>query len=164
MNELEIIKDLNKWILEFVSVPNKSLNNWPPCPFARQTLLSNLVDINFHKNEALDLFLLSNLYKLSKFDVIIYCLDPDIVSYNELSTTVETLNEKLKTFDYVLLEDHPYHIENLNGIIMNFGKCTLVLAQKLSKLNNASNELKNKGYYKNWSDANLENIVNWRNK
>jgi hypothetical protein len=39
-----------------------------------------------------------------------------------------------------------------------------VLAQKLSKLNDASKELEELGYYKTWPKENLDYVVNWRNK
>ena len=52
--------------------------------------------------------------------------------------------------------------EIINGAKMNFCLCSLVLVQRLSKLNNASNILKEKGYYKNWSKENLADVVNWR--
>ena len=49
--------------------------------------------------------------------------------------------------DIVALEDHPNDPEILNGEAMNFGKCSLVLVQRLSKLNTASTILKKQGYY-----------------
>jgi hypothetical protein len=52
--------------------------------------------------------------------------------------------------------------ENINGAKMNFGLCSLVLVQRLSKLNNASKVLKEKGYYDNWSKENLDDVVTWR--
>jgi len=45
---------------------------------------------------------------------------------------------------------------------MNFGKCSLILVQRLSKLTEASNILKEKGYYDNWSQENLDDVVIWR--
>ena len=43
---------------------------------------------------------------------------------------------------------------------MNFGKCSLVLVQRLSKLNTASTILKKQGYYDEWPDANYDDVVN----
>ena len=47
---------------------------------------------------------------------------------------------------------------------MNFGLCSLVLVQRLSKLNNASKVLKEKGYYDNWTQEDLDEVVTWREK
>jgi hypothetical protein len=47
---------------------------------------------------------------------------------------------------------------------MNFGKCGLLLIQKLSKLNAASEQLKQKGYYDNWPAESLDSVVSWRHR
>jgi hypothetical protein len=47
---------------------------------------------------------------------------------------------------------------------MNFGKCGLLLIQKLSKLNAASEQLKQKGYYDNWPAESLDYVVSWRHR
>jgi hypothetical protein len=61
-----------------------------------------------------------------------------------------------------VLEDHPDSEEFINGVQMNFGKCGLMILQRLSKLNTATTQLKNKGYYDTWSEENLDQVVNWR--
>jgi hypothetical protein len=47
---------------------------------------------------------------------------------------------------------------------MNFGKCGLLIIQKLDKLNNASDQLREKGYYTHWSQKDLDSVVSWRTK
>ena len=64
--------------------------------------------------------------------------------------------------DFVILEDHPNTVENINGLNMNFGKCGLIIVQRLSELNEASEKLKEKGYYDTWSKDDLNFVVNWR--
>ena len=66
--------------------------------------------------------------------------------------------------NYVILEDHPNIVENINGVCMNFGECGLMVLQKLDKLNNASDQLREKGYYKHWSQEDLDSVVSWRYK
>ena len=66
--------------------------------------------------------------------------------------------------NYVILEDHPLSPEYINGVNMNFGSCGLLLMQKLDKLNSASDQLRDKGYYKHWSKEDLDSVVTWRNK
>lgn len=165
MEEREIREQLKEWINNFVGKPNKLLKNWPPCPFARQALFSNLVEIFFNDNDRdIDSFITSNLYRLSTLEVLIFCIDPKKIDPVRLSEKIDILNQLLKKYDYVLLEDHPDQPEILNGVSMNFGKCALVLAQKLSKLNDASEELRKIGYYDHWPKENLDYVVNWRNK
>ena len=62
----------------------------------------------------------------------------------------------------VALEDHPTSVEIVNGAKMNQGKWILVLIQSIDKLNRASEILKKQGYYDNWSQENLAEVVNWR--
>ena len=78
------------------------------------------------------------------------------------SKLVDVFNMEMMYTDLVALEDHPDDKEIINGVQMNFGKCILVLVQRLSKLNEASNILKEKGYYDNWSKENLDDTVAWR--
>jgi hypothetical protein len=45
---------------------------------------------------------------------------------------------------------------------MNFGLCPIIVLQKNSKLNIASDQLKEKGYYHTWTQADVDKIVTWR--
>ena len=47
MNKDEIQLKLNQWLVDFVEKPNPLLNNWPPCPYARQARLSNKIHFVF---------------------------------------------------------------------------------------------------------------------
>lgn len=66
--------------------------------------------------------------------------------------------------NYVILEDHPFSPEYINGVNMNFGACGLLILQKLDKLNKASDQLREKGYYDVWSKGDLDEVVTWRYK
>jgi hypothetical protein len=79
-----------------------------------------------------------------------------------LQQQVQDLNHKIMTDDPVILEDHPGAPELINRVSMNFGDCGLVILQKLSGLNRASDQLRNKGYYDVWSSDNLAAVVTWR--
>jgi hypothetical protein len=86
------------------------------------------------------------------------------MSVEELQATVTQFNNTCSYLnkDLVALEDHPSDPEEVNGVTMNFGKCILVLVQRLSKLNKASAMLKKQGYYDNWSQENYDDVVSWR--
>lgn len=165
MQIAELKLKLFKWLENFVEVPNKSLNNWSPCPYARQARLENKIYIDMIENhENIKNIILKSIDKLEKYDVIVFCLDHKSINYKILESTVLELNNELKQKDTVLLEDHPDMPEFINGVKMNFDHCALILVQKLSKLKSASNQLKGKGYYDVWSEENLNFVVNWRNK
>jgi len=47
---------------------------------------------------------------------------------------------------------------------MNFGGAILHIIQQLSKLNQASDRLKSRGYYDHWSQEEIDEVVSWRYK
>lgn len=162
MNEKEIKQELITWMTDFVEKPNALLGDWAPCPYARQARQKNKIDIQITDPDSLQLTITENLPQLETFDAIIIALDHNLIDSNMLADVCNDLNDALMPLDYVVLEDHPHVEENVNGVHMNFGKCALVILQKLSKLNNASARLKEQGYYDQWSEDDLNFVVNWR--
>ena len=151
-----------KWLVDFVEKPNPLLNNWAPCPYARQARVNKkiaFVDCTFSN---LPLQILENLPQLDTKDVVIFYYDPAESTAEELEAIVEKINRVIMSENYVLLEDHPERRELVNGVVMNFGKAALVLAQRLNKLNDASEQLQAKGYYSHWDEAALNTVVTWR--
>ena len=158
----KIKKDIINWLISFVEKPNPLLNNWAPCPYARQARVNKkiaFVDCTFNN---LTLRIIENLPQLDTKDVVIFYYDPAESTAEELEAIVEKINRVIMQENYVLLEDHPQRQELVNGVEMNFGKAALVLAQRLNKLNDASVQLRDKGYYRHWDDAALNTVVTWR--
>lgn len=153
------VKDyILNWIDEFVSVKNEKLNNWAPCPYARQAVLDDKIDwFEINSNIAENLI---HREWIDSCDLCIFYI-PDVTS-EDLSHEVEIANSFLIPNDFVCLEDHPDDIEEVNGVIMNNGKYPLVFKQKLSNLQMFSDILLRKGYYDVWSEQNLEDVVKWR--
>jgi|TARA_R100000027_G_scaffold16673_1_gene12042 hypothetical protein len=157
-----MIKDIQKWIEEFVSVHNETIGQ-VPCPFAKQAMLDeriNYVPGGKHTITPLLNSLASNWDE--KYEVVVVYADKDELTPNELKTIVDDFNRFARDKDVVALEDHPNDPEILNGVSMNFGKAILILVQRLSKLNKASDILKKKGYYDNWPKDNYDDVVSWR--
>lgn len=164
MNNEEIKEQLTRWLIDFVEVSNAQLNDWAPCPFARQARVNNTISIKFATLTEFDDVVKESLETLENKEVVIVCFDHKLVTIDYLQAWVKKTNEVLMPLNYVILEDHPDIPEFINGIKMNFGVCGLLVIQKLDKLNNASNTLRNKGYYNVWSSENLDDVVNWRYK
>ena len=150
-----------QWISDFVSKPNPLLNNFPPCPFAKQAMLEKKIDFEVADKDI-------NLYLCEKSgrwtdDVDVCCIFVPGVDPDTLSNLVMDVNKNyLMPMNLLALEDHPQAEENINGVIMNNGKYPIVLMQRLSKIQNFSNILKKQGYYDVWSEENLDDVVNWR--
>jgi hypothetical protein len=149
---------LLKWMEEFVELPHPSLGGWPPCPFARQARLSKNIDIRQGQDPYADCTSIID-YDWSK-EVIIFWYDyADPESFIDATNRA---NSVLLSKDIVALEDHPATEEIIAGIKMNFGLCPIIVLQKNSKLNQAADQLKEKGYYHTWTQADLDKIVTWR--
>jgi len=149
---------IEEWIEKFVSVHNDALNSIP-CPYAKAAL------IKYHETEDVGQSLSNTLNNWSDdaHVVVIYTATSNYTP-EELKTIVKDFNKVSMREDIVALEDHPDDEEIINGVKMNFGKCILILVQRLSVINRKSEWLKEQGYYDNWSEENLDDVVNWRFK
>lgn len=164
MNQLEIVEKLTKWMTEFIEVPNPKLGDWAPCPYARQARVNNNISIKFASIPELTEVIKESIETLTHKEVVVVCFDHNFIDPVELQEYVIGMNKTLMPINYVILEDHPFSPEYINGVNMNFGECGLLIIQKLNKLNNASSQLLDKGYYKTWSQEDLDSVVTWRNK
>lgn len=162
MNQDQIKQELNQWLTEFVEQNNSALNDWPPCPYARAARMSGLIDIVFADISDLSKVVQERLLTLNTKDVVVVCFDHHNIDPVELQEWVASMNNMLMPRDYVILDDHPHAPEYVNGIKMNFGHCGLLVIQKLSELNIASDKLRSQGYYNTWSSKALDQVVSWR--
>jgi len=159
MNETLIKQKLQQWLVEFVEKPNPLLNNWPPCPYARQARISNKINVVFDS----PLEIANYTHELEHYDVVVLCFDHNEYSAGQIELFSQHINSILLHKDYVVLEDHPDAEEMVSGVKMNFGECGLMVLQRLSKLNAAADTLNEKGYYHTWSKESYNDIVRWRN-
>ena len=154
---------LFKWMKTFVEQPHPLMNNWPVCPFARQARINNNILIRPGHDPLTDGLDLMENYDWSKEVVIFwYPYDPIAWSGERFVARVEELNKILLPKDIVALEDHPDVEEIVSGIKMNFEYFPLLILQRNSKLNQAADQLRAKGYYDTWSQKDLDKIVTWR--
>jgi HPt (histidine-containing phosphotransfer) domain-containing protein len=162
MDQQQIQQQLEAWLADFVEKPNPMLNGWAPCPYARRARVTNRFDIQFADPQDLVTAIQAAAKQLHDRDVVAVCVDPKKISAEELEHVVEAQNQQLMPQDVLLLEDHPDAVEIINGVHMNFGACAIVFVQQLSKINEASEQLKQSGYYDCWSQDNLDSVVSWR--
>jgi len=162
MDQQFIRQQLEAWLVDFVEKPNPMLNGWAPCPFARKARVTNRFDIVFATAATLKGTIELAAQQLQNLDAIAVCVDAAAITAEDLAHQVEQLNQQLMPQDVLLLEDHPEDVEMVNGVHMNFGACAIVFVQQLSKINTASAQLKQGGYYDCWSQENLDSVVSWR--
>ena len=159
-----MIDEIKKWIEEFVSVHNTTIGQIP-CPFARQALVTNKIEYK----EVDRSNTLSTLVHLvdnwnDKFEVVCLYADKKEFTPVQLVELVDAFNNNAMDKDIVALEDHPDDAEEWKTVSLNFGKCILILVQRLSKLNQASKILSKRGYYTDWNKEHYDDVVTWRFK
>lgn len=164
MDQQQIKADLDQWMINFVEANNTQLNNWAPCPYARAARVSNMIHTVFATVPELVQVVRESIDTLATKDVVVVCFDHNDISPEHLQEFVQGMNNMLMPLDYVILEDHPDAPEYVNGVKMNFGLCGLLVLQKLSKLNTASDRLRSQGYYDHWDQKALDEVVSWRSE
>jgi hypothetical protein len=162
LDESLVTKELLAWLQEFVEVPNPALGNWAPCPFARRARINNQIAIKITTGKDFLFDAVNSLDILEEKEVLVLCFDHKEISPESMTVIVQGMNEALMKKNIVILEGHPDLPENVSGIRMNFEYCGILVLQKLDKLNEAADQLREKGYFDHWDQAAIDNIVTWR--
>jgi hypothetical protein len=155
---------ITRWMKEFVEQEHPVFAGLPACPYARQARLSGRVRMIHMTSAEPD----SNCWQhisntdFDKNDALVLILEPKRWTLKYTHDVVDQLNSVFMPRDVVVLEDHPKQKEEINGVIVNNGRYTLLLCQRLSTLNRFSEILKKKGYYDQWSKKNIADVVTWR--
>jgi hypothetical protein len=102
-------------------------------------------------------------YNPNRFALVVdFYARKTIPEYVENSVEFEYINNTIMPNGFVVLEDHLDIPETLGEVDFRNGKYNLILAQRTDKINDASLKLKEKGYYKNWSEDDFSAVVSWR--
>jgi hypothetical protein len=126
------------------------LNDWAPCPYARQARLNKKVDIQQGCFNPIDDL---KHVVMNEFDVVAYVYDRERWPANEFNELVETVNiSYLAQQGLIALADHPDDVESVNSVVMNQGTYAIVFVQDLAKLNHFARILGKKDFYKDWPE------------
>ena len=156
---------IKEWMISFVEKPHPLLGDMPPCPYAQRARLEGRVRMIWVSDSEPD----SNFWThtentdFDQTDVLIMITDPRRWSADQTYRIRCEMNHTFRGDDIVVLEDHPDYREKIGQVHMSNGKYCLLFAQRRSKLNRFSDILmKTTDYYKNWTQAELDDIVTWR--
>lgn len=157
----QVKSDILQWMQDFVEVARADLGNWPPCPFARQARLNNLVDIRLGGADPyIDLRAVTDL---SGSEVIVLAYDPTEFAAAEFNELVDSANDAfLAGRGLIALADHPADPEVVCGVTMNQGHYALVFVQDLAKLNRHARQLADRGFYDLWPEDYLHTLFRGR--
>ena len=155
-----------KWIEEFVTQPNPVFGNMPPCPYARQAMVQDRVTVHelTHQEPDSNIWTRIELTDFDAKDVVIIVADKKRWTLRQCHRVVEQLNQTFAHRDIMVMEDHPDQKESVRSVTLNCGRYCLLLAQRRSKLLEASQQLEKTDYYKNWSKRQLALVKGWRDQ
>ena len=155
---------ITNWLKTFVEVPHPVFGNMPPCPFAQKARLDGKIMFREIQDEEPDsnCWTWIDRHNFEKHEVLCMILPGTRWKPDYPKTIAVQLNSVYIKKDIVVLEDHPKIKETVKDVSLNNGEYILLLAQRLSKLNKFSKQLKNTSYYKNWSKKHLKDVVDWR--
>jgi hypothetical protein len=150
--EGDIKNEVRLWSKETLEKPNSNYNNMPACPFAKKAWADNRVDFVFKKDKSFDV-LFKTIEEWDDSKDVIILIDFDYLNVDELYEFIDMLNDSLSEdgIDMFVMGFHPDSEENElleNSLEMtDDNSYAMIFLQRLTKLQEASNVLRDKGYY-----------------
>ena len=172
----QIIEDVRLWSKTFLEVSNVHLGGLPACPFARKAWTDDKVWVSVktknstYKKELNDC--LKNL-DFTKKEILIFCDPYYSYSPDDLHEATEDYNYWYNKKDIYFMSFHPSNpatVEEQKFLVSpteepeeNVSypeyKYSMMLVQKFSQLQQASDKLHKQGYYKLWPDEYYQDVV-----
>lgn len=162
-----IKEDILSWSKDFLEIPNKHLNNFPVCPYAKKTRLDNHINIIEHNDSETFLDVVvkeSNNFK-GKISIVA-CSDLSLTA-DELADYVHALNIVFVPKDVYLMASHPEDFDEEIDFLQDtawesHNDFLMVLIQSFDELEEASKSLKKINYYNNWNEDYFNGTVEKR--
>lgn len=158
----DVQADIANWIENFLEVNNPSLGGRSPCPFARSTRIKNSYQVRLGTEAYADMMDISR-EGLDDLEVVIYAYPRNFYTPEEFADIVDKTNQGfLLPVDLIALDDHPDHVEEVNGVVFNQGTYALALVQSLSDLNSRAKIMAQQGFYDQWPEEYLQDLFKHR--
>ena len=150
MNLEEVKEHIHQWVDNKLSVPSPLFNNLPPCPYSREAMLKNKVDIRCAPGAELMETVKENGKNWDdSFELILVASEPDTIRPEELITGIEEVNKMFEGADLLSFFDHPHCEDPKYSITTPNGKYVLVGMQRLENFLKAAKPLHKKEYFSN---------------
>ena len=174
IDRTEIIDDVRLWSKHFLEVPNLHLGGVPACPFAKKAWHDKKVWVSVKSKGSVYKHELSDYLKNLLFDVseiLIFCDPYYSYSSQKLHEITEEFNQLYNKKDMYFMSFHPSNPateEDQKFLVAPQGtipavesdlKYSMMLVQKFSQLQQASDKLKKQGYYKQWPKRYYRDVV-----
>ena len=148
MNVEDVKEHIRQWVKNTLSVPSPLFQNLPPCPYSREALLNNKVDIRcVHGSDLLECVAEMGRTWDDSHELILVAADPDTIEPEELIAAIGKSNELLETADLVSFFDHPRCTNPKYTVTSANGTYVLVGMQRLENFVRAAQPLYKKKYF-----------------
>jgi len=177
--EIEIRNDVRKWSEHFLEIPNKHLGGYPACPFAKKTWQENKVIVETkrkYKQYKAELNIHLNQLNFSIHEILIFC-DPYFnYTLDQFQDMIDDYNDWYNKKDIFFMGFHPLNPANEEEqeflvtpdgsapVVESDLDYSMMLIQKFSQLQEASDKLHRQGYYKKWPKGYYQDVVVSRQK
>ena len=172
----KIKEDVRLWSKHYLEVPNLHLGGVPACPFAKKTWYNKKAWVSVKTKGSVYKTELSNHLKNLNFNVseiLIFCDPYYSYSPDELHLATEDYNEWYNRKDIYFMSFHPSNpaTESEQQFLVSptenkeihesypEHKYSMMLVQKFSQLQQASDKLHKQGYSKLWPDEYYRDVV-----
>ena len=175
----DIIQDIRNWSANYLEVRNEHLGGMPACPFARSTWKLKKVRIEIKPkklwykktlNEILEKF------NWNKHEILIFCDLYYNYSPDDLGDVTEAYNNFYNSKDLYFMSFHPDNPATVEeqeflvhpgddydySISYPIYSYSMMLVQKFSQLQEASDKLHRMGYYNKWPKDYYNEVVKSR--
>lgn len=148
MTTEEVRAHVKQWVDDTLSVPSPLFNDLPPCPYSRESMLRNTVDIRCVDAAGLadTLVDIGNGWD-DRYEIILLACEPQDIAPDALIAVVEGLRPWSEGADIVLFFDHPLNTNPKYRVTSANGKYVFVGIQRLSVFLKAAKPLVKHQYF-----------------
>ena len=156
----EIVRELIRYIVDFVEQPHAKLGNLPVCPFARKARLENRIrfEVMNLTHEGI-LALVPSFVAKSELDLLM-CIHPtkDGLSSTRVDRLAKRLNQTLLAMNVMALGGHPDDPFNIDGLHTRRDPYPNIQILRVDVGERAHQSIKESGYYQRWTESNLRDV------
>lgn len=148
LNAEEVRAHVRHWVDTTLSVPSPLFNNLPPCPYSREALLRNKVDIRCTTGaDTLETLVETARTWDDRYELVLLAADPEAIAPDDLIAGVEALRAGFEADDLVVFFDHPRCTDPKYIVTSANGKYVFVGMQRLSLFLQAARPLFKRNYF-----------------
>ncbi len=157
-----MIKQVIRWMQDFVEKPNKDFGGLPACPFAKEARKKDKIKFVEFNNDRPDSEIEQYIYKMDfdRYDATVIIFEKDRWTAKETFKIARELEAKAEKEGVLLGEDHPEMIETVGSSKINNGDYIIFFLQNLQQVEDAAVKLRKTSYYDVWKKDNPYDIDN----